>query len=68
MGSAVHSPGAVGRALFREIAQAKTPRAVAAVLRAYLEGPSQEDAVVFLAAYLCRTSAGFIPDPDQLDP
>lgn len=69
MDPAVSRPvGSVGRAMFREITYAPDAAAVAAILRAYLTGPTRDEAYLFLAAYLCRTAAGFIPDPDRLDP
>jgi hypothetical protein len=69
MGSAVsRQASSVGRAMFREITYAPDAAAVKAILRAYLSGPSQEEALHFLAAYLCRSAAGFLPDPDRLEP
>jgi hypothetical protein len=60
--------GAVGRAMFREIAYAPDAAAVKGVLCAYLAGPASEEAIHFLAAYLCRAAAGFLPNPERLDP
>lgn len=59
---------AVGRAMFQEIAGAKNAREVAAILDQYLTGPSAHHARTFLAAYLCRTTAGWLPDPQRLEP
>lgn len=58
----------VGRAMFREIAAADDARAIARILDQYLTGPFSDEARLFLAHYLCRTCAGFIPDPQRLDP
>lgn len=59
----------VGHAMFREMARTRgDAMATAKILRRYLDGPSRDEALSFLGAYLSRTLDGAIPDPELLEP
>ena len=64
----LRTPFTAGRAMFRELARVKGDAAASAkVLREYLTGPSRDEAIAFLAAYLGRTLDGAVPNPELLD-